>query len=437
MRKISVLILPLFVLVSGCATNLSHYDDIEKSIAKEKHEKAVDLLQKAKEEGQYEKKDRVLYSLEVGLAQHYAGLYEDSNERLSRADDYIDELYTKSISSMGYSFLTNSTELPYRGEPYENVYLNVFKAFNYANMGDRQGASVEIRKIDNKLGNMETRFKRMAEDYQESSISTISDQLPEKKDTEGDDMLDFSIGEVKFHSSALGRYLGYTSYLSQNDVDDARIDLNKMTEAFNNQPDIYNFDMPDLPREPLRDSSKARVNTVALLGKGPIKEQKEKRIEYENYQVKWVYPEIKKRGTTIDKVVVKRNGTTLDRLEKLEDINEVSEAVFNVKKPIIMTYNFVRALSKEIATEEVTENVSPIAGLAASLATQEFTENADLRTTRLLPGEVHVGHFIVPSGQQVRLKVLYYSDGEEIASETITRTFQHDDLNFLEVKNLI
>ncbi len=242
---------------------------------------------------------------------------------------------------------------------------------------------------------------------------------------------------MKFHSSALGRYLGYVSYLSQDDVDDARIDLNKMNEAFNNQPDIYDFDMPDLPREPIRDSSEARVNTIALLGKGPIKEQKEKRIEYENYQVKWVYPELKKRGTTIDKVVVKRKGNTLDSLEKLEDVNEVSEAVFNVKKPIIMTYNFVRALSKELATEQISENASPLAGFVASVATQEFTENADLRTTRLLPGEVHVGHFTVPSGKQVRLKVMFYSDGEQIASETVKRTFQHGDLNFLEVKNLI
>lgn len=429
-RSWFVWVLGAILVLSGCATKTSHYGPIEKNTENKNYSKAVDMVKEEKGKA-YEEKDRVLYSLELGLAYHYAEQYDESNERLSRADEYIDELFTKSISNMGYSFLTNSTELPYRGEPHENIYLNAFKALNYANMEDDQEASVEVRKLDNKLGRMETRFKRMAEDYQNSAISAISDTAVLG------DRGNFEAGENKFHTSAFGRYLGYISYLSQADLDDARIDLEKIDEAFANQPSIYNFDAPDLPREPVRDRSKARVNALALLGKGPKKVQETKRLQHEGVYVKWAYPELKKRGTSIDRVTVSRNGNRLATLQKLEDVNEVSEAVFNVKKPIIMTYNFVRALSKALATREVSEESGNAAiGAVASIATQEFTENADLRTTRLLPGEIHVGDFTVPSDKPVELRVAYYSNAQKVSEYTIKKKFQHGNLNILEVHNL-
>jgi len=430
-RGFTVLFLFAFVISGGCATKTSQYGAIEKNTEQKNYEKAVDLVKKEKGEA-YEEKERVLYSLELGLAYHYAHNFEKSNERFSRADEYMDELYTKSITNMGYSFLTNSTELPYRGEPHENIYLNGFKALNYANLKDDQAVGVEVRKLDNKLGRMERRFKRMAEDYQESTLSTISDTsvLGDKGN--------FEAGENNFHTSAFGRYLGYISYLSQGDMDDARIDLRKIDEAFTNQPDIYNFDAPDLAREPVQDPDQTRVHTIALLGKGPKKVQESKRLNHKDLYVKWSYPELKKRGTSIDRVTVHRNGHQVASLQKLEDVNEVSEAVFNVKKPIIMTYNFVRALSKALATREAAEESGDeIYGAVAGVAAQEFTENADLRITRLLPGEIHVGSFEVPVGKQVNLTVRYYSDGTMVSEETYTRTFNDNGTNLFEVHNFI
>lgn len=426
--RLAVLFSLLFVL-AGCATKTAHYGPIEASAEKGTYDETVDLVKKAKGDA-YEEKDRVLYSLELGLAYHYAHKYESSNERLARADEYMDQLFTKSISNMGYSFLTNSTELPYRGEPHENIYLNAIKALNYANMEDDEGAAVEVRKLDNKLGRMERRFKRMAEDYEESAISTLADTSLLGEKTK------FEAGENKFHTSAFGRYLGYISYLSQGDVDDARIDLQKIDEAFKNQPNIYDFEAPGLPRKPVRDPSRTRVNALALLGKGPRKVQKSERLAYEGIYVKWTYPELKKRGTSIDRVTVRRDGSTRVTLEKLEDVNEVSEAVFEVKKPIIMAYNFVRALSKALATREMAEESgNPLVGAAAGIAAQEFTENADLRTARLLPGEIHVGSFTVPVGETVELRVSYYSGGNKVSEETIRRKFTAGGLNVLELQS--
>lgn len=419
------------VLLSGCATSLGHYRAIETSLREGAHEQVVLLIEKARDEGTYEKKDRVLYSLELGLAHHYADQYEKSNERLTLADEYMDELFTKSISNMGYSFLTNNTQLPYRGEPHENIYLNAFKALNYAHLDRPQDVFVEVRKIDNKLSRMETQFKRMAEEYRESALESVGENV----ELEGE-RVRFETGETKFHTSALGRYLGYIMYLTEGNEDDARIDLNKMREAFQNQPGIYNFDFPDIPRDLSVPADRARVNVFGLLGRGPIKVQRTLRVRYRDYYFKWVFPELKKRGTEIDRVIVERNGSVLTTLDELEDINRVSEAIFRVKAPLIKAHNFVRALSKAIASKEVRDNnnAGPL-GVLATVAAQEFTENADLRTTRLLPGEVHVGHFLVPADEPVDLTVKYYSNGSLIGTRQLTRTFERGEPNFLELVN--
>jgi hypothetical protein len=423
-------VLCILVLLSGCATNLSQYGPIERSLQNRDYKKTVDLIQDAKSVN-FEKKDRVLYSLELGLAQHYADLYKESNHRLTLADGYIDELYTKSISNMGYSFLTNSTELPYRGEPYENIYLNAFKSLNYAHLQKPQAVFVEIRKIQNKLNVMERRFKQMAQEYEESALSSLNDTSVLKRKNAS-----FQAGESRFYSSALGHYLSYLMYLNQGELDDARIDLNNLREAFKNQPGIYNFELPDLPRDPSVDSDKARVNVFALLGQGPIKIQEGVRVRYKDHYVKWVYPELIKRGTKITRVVVSRQNEQLATLDKLEDVNRVSKAVFEVKEPIIKAYNFVRAVSKSIVTNELVKNTdNPILATLAKVTSQEFTENADLRTTRLLPGEIHVGHVTVPAQQPITLTFHYYSNGQRIAEETVTRTFHNDALNFVEIEN--
>lgn len=421
----------LSLLVAGCATNLRHYPAIEQSLLQGSHQRVVQLIERARQEGAYEEKDRVLYSLELGLAHHYAHNYKHSNERLSLADEYIDELFTKSISNMGFSFLTNNTQLPYRGEPHENIYLNAFKAFNYAHLGQPQDVFVEVRKIDNKLSRMETEFQRMAEDYRESALESIEEDV---EITPGE--VNFQPGQTKFHSSALGRYLGYVMYLTEGDEDDARIDLNKMREAFQNQPGIYNFEFPDVPRETDLPENRARVNVFGLLGQGPVKVQETVRIKFKGYYVKWAFPEMKTRGTDIDRVVVERNGEPVSILEKLEDVNRVSKAIFELKEPLIRAHNFIRALSKAIAAKEVRKNNDGGAlGILASVASQEFTENADLRTTRLLPGEIHVGHFTVPSGEPVSLTVKYYSNGSVTGTRTLKEVYNHGEPNFLEVVN--
>lgn len=99
----------------------------------------------------YDSKSRVLYGMDRGMTLHLAGRYQDSNAVLDQAEEETDRLYTRRIRVETRAFLLNDTELPYEGEPYERVMINVLKALNYGVMGNWEAALVEARRIDQRL----------------------------------------------------------------------------------------------------------------------------------------------------------------------------------------------------------------------------------------------------------------------------------------------
>jgi hypothetical protein len=102
-------------------------------------------------EKQYGRTNRVLYKMDRGMTLHLAGRYEASNELLEQAEKETDELYTRRLRTEAKAFLISDTQLPYEGEPYEQVMINVLKLLNYARLGDWNDAVVEARRIDHRL----------------------------------------------------------------------------------------------------------------------------------------------------------------------------------------------------------------------------------------------------------------------------------------------
>ena len=72
----------------------------------------------------------------------------------------MDRLYTRKIRTETLAFMTNDTALPYEGDPYEQVLINVLKALNYAMLGQWQDALVEARRIDHRLNVLSDRTQK-------------------------------------------------------------------------------------------------------------------------------------------------------------------------------------------------------------------------------------------------------------------------------------
>ncbi len=139
----------LSLLLAFCGTSTEFYRNVEANISQGKYYEAIEDVRNNR--SAYGDKSKVLFSFDMGLLFHYAGEPDSSIKYFFAAEKEIEDLYTKSISLAALSFVLNDNVLPYEGEDFEKVLVNVFLALNYAEKGMMEDALVEARKVDLKL----------------------------------------------------------------------------------------------------------------------------------------------------------------------------------------------------------------------------------------------------------------------------------------------
>src|SRR6185437_13512512 len=103
---------------------------IEQSLVAGDPQRAAAIVEQTEKE--YGAKGRLLYEMDRGMVLQLAGQYQRSSATLERAEEEIERLYTRTIRSETAAFLTSDNALPYEGDAYEHVMINVIKALNYA-----------------------------------------------------------------------------------------------------------------------------------------------------------------------------------------------------------------------------------------------------------------------------------------------------------------
>ena len=435
----------------GCSsikTQKNQFVDIDKKFQMHNYKDAISNLESAKEKF-YSKKDRVLYYLDLGMLCHYDKQYKKSNEMLDKAEQGIDELFTKSVSRATASLLLNDNVLEYSGEDYEDIYLNIFKALNYIELDLFDDAFVEIRKINNKLSQLEQKHTKIADKF----------NLSKNKKT------NFKAGKNKFHNSALGRYLSMLLYRIEGNLDDARIDLKKIDEAWKLQSQIYHHSKPDFSNY-LKLSKKVKVNFITFVGRAPEKKAKTLYIHteknliiisttkensthkeslktldtinwygiQEGYHFKFQLPIMKKRRNNIGVIKVVVDGSEVKKMELLESLEDVALETFKVKKTLIYLKTITRTIIKGLATQKGKEKLvekinNPLLSFATRMVADvaiDATENADLRISRFFPAKTFIGEIELESGIH-HFKVEYYSKSGELLFT--------DDLEKIEVSS--
>lgn len=138
----------LFLFLTGCATYQGKVDQSRQYIVNGDPAKAAAQLEGlAKEEG----KDQLVYLFDYGTALQMAGDYTKSNEVFEKAEKIADIQDYHSLSKIGASLLLSEEMVQYKGESYENVFINAMKAMNYLMLKNMDDAMVEVRKINQKL----------------------------------------------------------------------------------------------------------------------------------------------------------------------------------------------------------------------------------------------------------------------------------------------
>lgn len=200
---------------SACGAAVLPYARIDRALMDGNPAEAVAILDKSRDI--YGSKSEVLYRMDKGMIEHVAGLYTESNQSLSRAEALTEDLYTRRIHTEAEAFFTSDNALPYEGEDFEKVLLNVIMALNYAKMGLWDDALVEARKVDQKL-------------------LVLADRNQKR---------------MTYTQDALARYLTGILYESTGDLNNALVAYRLAFDAFQQYQKTYGTATPDLLRRDL------------------------------------------------------------------------------------------------------------------------------------------------------------------------------------------
>lgn len=451
----SILLLLALALLVSCGSSLNylkHFNKISTDLKTANYQGAIKKINLAKKEELYKKKDRVLFYLDKGVVLYYQGKYKESNELLEKAERSMEELFTKSVSSITASYLMNDNVVAYYGETYENIYVNIFKALNYIKLNKPEEALVEIRRVNNKLRELDQKYGDMAREMNKK------ENAPKVKTK-----------AVNFYNDALAQYLGYLIYRMQQEEDDSRISYEKIKEAWQTQPNIYYYKMPDYLNE-FVSGPEATLNVIAFTGAAPKKVSVGGKITtYKNYlgisdltqpvalpnvpfpglkpgyHFKFAFPVIKRVGSKIERIEVFVDGAKAGELQLLEDMGKIAVETFESRKTMIYIKTLVRTVTKGLVAAQAKKELkkrtgaNPLLGAlmdAAVDAGVDATEKADIRCWRTMPENCYIGEFQVTPGIHTVSVKFFTSNGLLVNEKTVGNFEVKNALNILDVFSL-
>jgi hypothetical protein len=412
-------------VLSGCGPPVQQYVQLDNLQLRQRFIEADDVIVKLK--GAYGKRNAVLFGFDRGMMLHLAGRYAESNQVLAQVEDRIDHLYTASISAEMGAMLTNDNALPYEGEDFEKVMVNVIQALNYVYLGEWDEALVEARKVDHKLNLFNDKYEKKNVYKQDALAQYLSGILYEAKGEVNDAFISYR--------KADGAYEDYLKNYGTPMPPPLPADLLRTTDAlgFTEEHQYYLKHFPDTRWTAEKElQGKGELIFISYTGRSPVKE---------DYFITVPVPD-GTGGTYILNVALPRFVPLPDRVGAAEvhlvptdgeaGSGAISQPVFlaeditaiarknledrigriTAKAIARVTAKYVSSLAIRKAAEGQ-QGANSLAALLAAVGTNVYSlvsEQADKRSWRTLPGRIQMARLAAPPGSYT-VSVDYYDRG--------------------------
>ena len=427
------------MLLAGCGPSVNRYLLIDASLRAHDPKSADAIVQQAEKE--YGEKGRVLYGMDRGMTLQLVGDYQQSNTVLELAEEELDRLYTRKIRTEALAFMTNDTALPYEGDPYEQVLINVLKALNYAVLGEWQDALVEARRIDHRLNVLSDRTQERNAYRDDGFARYLSGILYECTGDVNNAFIAYRKAYEIFDATRAWSHTVVPSQLTQ--------DLLRTAEAlhFSQELTEYKSVFPDTRWETSQALQQlAQVVVISYNGRAPRKEdlfldlpisldalqlvllnrgvlqqnrQSNQAVDSVLYGlsgrvVRVALPRLvpQKTQVPVDRVsLIPDNGTRVTlSTELVHNVTAVAEKALSERMAGITVKALARAATKFALAEGTTraaqqaagKDAGPWVGLLVGLLTKGLavaSEEADTRSWQTLPDEIHLARVWVPPGR--------------------------------------
>lgn len=319
-------------------------------------------------------RDRLLHLMDRGMVLHAAGRWAESNAALEQAEQLAARLEIVSLSEEVKTLASNERERAYRGEDFEKVLLNVFRALNYAALGEEEEALVEVRRVHERLEKM---IREEGKPYEQLAIA---------------------------------RYLGGVLWEDQGELDAAYIDYEKAAElapfeavaepllrlaAETGREDAlvsWSSRLPAARAAPLAEGE-GQIVVVVEYGLSPQK------TELESGPQLIAVPHYRPRAFVRDRVKVRSGGSEV-RGAVVSSIEQVAQ--------VHLADRLHRIALRSAASTAIKAGVA--AGVASAADSEGLgwltfwllasTTRADLRSWLSLPAEFQIARLRAPAGRR-------------------------------------
>lgn len=463
-----ILLAPLLLTACGFQQHREHLALLH---ANGKFTEALAELDDPETQSLYDSQDQLLLDLDRGALSFYLGLDRQAFEYFESAERFMDLTATQqSTGDTAVQWLLNDTFATYAGEPYEDVYVNVFKLLGHLRAGRIEGgASVEARRVAAKTSLLRDRFtaatastRRGAE---RSTNPTAKLALEAAKPTStpvantspttdaptpptDPEPRPRAITDGQFIDSPLGAYLAAVTFMKTNEPEQQSVAARRLRSAIDAQGLLIgDVDPANFSGLAQLSPSNASVLLVALSGRGPVKfAQRVGPIPLFDFPVYFELPQLRtfpSQARSVRATLTPESGDSPPRevtLNLIEDMGRVASENHRRQLPLIYTRTLVRAAVKSAATAVAAGAVrrgqggsrgrsegEAILVVLGGLAAMVATERADIRCWTFLPGRAHVALVELPPGRY-NVRFDYLGPAGPSAAQTVLFTEQQPPL---------
>jgi hypothetical protein len=430
----------------ACST-LTHYPNQTQDLVEDfnagSSEQALEEAEKHWDKGL----DRLAYLLEGGMILHVGGRPAQSNAVFDEAETLIRRHEEKALLSLGEgtsqlgSLFVNEKTVPYRGEPFEKVLVNTYKAANYLFLHDYEGARVEIRRSfarqreNQRIHRKE--YERIEEEARNKGLS--SRRISREVDRHYQDQQEIAGRAKNQYEDAFAYYLSAIVYELNREYNDAYIDLKKVqalrpgvpyveddllrTALLSGLSDRLKGWMDRFDRTPRLLEEKQEGEVFIFFGCGMAPYKTQIKISIPIPDVGWISMAFPKYAFVPNPVAYAAleddKGHSYGRTFVLTDLEAIAVRSLGDRMTSLALKQAVRAALKGSMLKAARDQGGWAADLAVNLYSV-FTEQADLRSWQTLPQNMQAARFQLPAGEHQLVFALYGGTGRKLQERTFS-----------------
>ena len=414
---LALLILPFF---AGCNAPMGQLAAFNGHFERFDYEKSAQFAEKKISKKKNPKGEDLLWALQLGTVKRIQQDYAKSNESFDKAEDMLK--YYDEQSTLGDGIgttLVNENVIPYRGEEYDGIMVNVYKALNFIAEKKFELARVEFNRALDRQRRAKEKFNKeinklkteLDKEQQQSEFTKSNVENPETAELLAQKYPNLSNFEA--YPDFVNPFATYLAGVFFNLVSDHAKAVDLLKESYGMVGD-NGYIAEDLSAtENILDGKGKLEDTIWLIfenGLGPAK--KELRMDVPLFvatnNVKYVgiaLPELYFRNKAYQHLVAEVDGEDYET-RLVSDMDRVIQTEFSKDYPGILTRAIISATAKAIAQYALEKQDSSKSSLASVFmaAYSYATTAADVRIWTSLPKEFQVARFPKPKDGKIKVK---------------------------------